>query len=76
MGVIWDAGEDRARSRFAKLGVLATTAGPAFVAELKSRLGGFEREWIEAANKKGVDGAAALEMLRAETAKEEAKSKM
>ncbi len=75
MGVIWDAGEDRARSRFPKLGVASATAGPAFVAELKSRLARFETAWIEVANKKGVDGAAALTMLRAETAKEQAKRK-
>lgn len=75
MGVIWDAGEDRARSRFPKLGVASATAGPAFVAELKSRLARFEQAWIEVANKKGVDGAAALSMLRAETAKEQAKRK-
>jgi len=73
MGAVWDAGEDRARSRFPKLGVASATANPAFVAELKSRLGRFEREWIDLANKKGVDGAAALKMLRAETAKEQAK---
>lgn len=39
-----------------------------FLANLKAKLADFEKRWIEKANKAGVDGAAALKMLRSEAA--------
>ncbi len=52
------------------IGIGVITADARFVAALKSRLAGLERDWIADANKVGVDGEAALRMLRAEVAKE------
>ena len=42
------------------------TASPQFVAEIKSRTAGLEKDWIAKANAKGVDGAAILKAVQAE----------
>ena len=47
-------------------GTKVTTMSGAPLEELKAKLDFVEKEWIAAANAKGIDGAAALAMLRAE----------
>lgn len=48
-------------------GIQISTADAAFLGELKNRLAPLEAEWITDAKKKGVDGAQAVRMLRAES---------
>lgn len=47
-------------------GIQVITANPAFVSDLKTKLAGLEQKWIDDAQKKGIDGGAAIQMLRKE----------
>lgn len=61
----WDPiGIDAAKEE----GVEITTANDELTAEIERRTGPVIDAWIEEANKKGIDAAAALEYFRAETA--------
>lgn len=59
-GKAQDGQEAFARADHIKNGAKYATASPAFVAEMKKRLAFIQDEWVERANKRGVDGAAAL----------------
>lgn len=65
-GKAWDQANERARLELQKEGVQETRLSPEFVAELKRRLAPIETTWLAAAQKKGVDGKAALEYFRAQ----------
>ncbi|MEC7763745.1 MAG: TRAP transporter substrate-binding protein [Pseudomonadota bacterium] len=57
-----------AQAAMEEAGIETTIADEAFMAEVRERLAPLEAEWIESANEAGVDGAAALEMIRSEAA--------
>jgi len=67
-GRIWDDQDSIANKEFAGSGMKIAEASPAMMAELKQRLAFVEEDWIKQAAAKGVDGKAALEMLRREVA--------
>lgn len=69
MGKIWDVIDDFGRKKFAKFGVKSIRASDAFVADIRTALKGFDGAWYALAKKHGVDGKAALAMLRAEASK-------
>lgn len=69
LGSLWEA---EAKAEFAKLekgGMLVTKLDAATTARMKEALSSIEQAWIEKAKAKGIDGAAAIAMFRAETAK-------
>jgi len=71
IGKIWDFGDQLGLKKFyPAAGVETINASPEFVAALKEKLAIFEKQWVDLAKSKGVDGEAALATLRAEEAKE------
>lgn len=64
-GKVWDRIDQAAKAAAEKNGNTLTHADENFVRELKKQTAHIEAEWIEQARKKGVDGAAALQELRA-----------
>ena len=75
MGVLWDAGDAHAISRFPETGAQIKEVEGAFLDEIKKVVAPVEAGWIEAAGKSGVDGAAALALFRSIAAEETAKLK-
>lgn len=69
VGKAWDAADEVGVKAAKEAGSKITVAGPDFVESIRQATSDIERDWVEAAKAKGVDGAAALAMLRAETAK-------
>jgi TRAP-type C4-dicarboxylate transport system substrate-binding protein len=67
-GKAWDRANERALPVLQKAGIKETQLSPEVVAELKRRLAPIETGWLAAAQKKGVDGKAALEYFRAQVA--------
>jgi TRAP-type C4-dicarboxylate transport system substrate-binding protein len=67
-GKIWDDQDSIANQDFANSGMKITTMSPEMTAELKNKLAFIEEAWIKDANARGVDGRAALDMLRREVA--------
>ncbi|WP_417226913.1 TRAP transporter substrate-binding protein [Amphritea sp.] len=67
-GRAWDAADAKALTAMKANGNEITTADAAFINDVKQRTSTLEAEWIKAAKKKGVDGAAALAELRQITA--------
>lgn len=61
---IYDKVNAEALQRMVKAGTKAMTASPAFVADLQSAWAGLEADWIASAQKRGVDGKAALAYFR------------
>ncbi|MEW5420874.1 TRAP transporter substrate-binding protein [Amorphus sp. 3PC139-8] len=66
-----DAEEQKARELMKSDGVEFQTADNAFVSAVRERLASIEKQWIADADGLGVDGEAALEMMRKEVAKVE-----
>ncbi|MEW5423456.1 TRAP transporter substrate-binding protein [Amorphus sp. 3PC139-8] len=66
IGVSYNQSIAEAQAAISKAGIETTVADDAFMAEVRERLAPLEDEWIAKANKLGVDGAAALNMLRTE----------
>jgi TRAP-type C4-dicarboxylate transport system substrate-binding protein len=64
LGRIIDASAKLGVEQMAAAGAKTITADAALAAALKAKLGFLEERWIAKANEKGVDGAAALKMLR------------
>lgn len=61
--------DDRDKVAVAELrsqGIEVIKASPGFVNDLKIKLAGLEQNWINDAQQKGIDGAAAIQMLRSE----------
>jgi TRAP-type C4-dicarboxylate transport system substrate-binding protein len=71
-GKVWDESDRRAYEILHKTGVQFTEASPAFIKEVKEKAVVLEREWIAAANAKGIDGEKVLKAFHAELAKVEA----
>lgn len=67
-GRIWDDQDRLANEQFAKGGMQITKASDTLYKELQQRLGGIEERWTKEVAARGVDGRAALEMLRKEAA--------
>lgn len=66
MGKAFDAADAVAVKALEDKGIPMVTAGPEFIAELESTVGGLKKSWIEKAKAMSVDGAAVLDALRAE----------
>jgi TRAP-type C4-dicarboxylate transport system substrate-binding protein len=67
-GRIWDDQDSIANKEFASSGMKISTMSPEMAAELKSRLAFIDGGWVKEANARGIDGQAALDMLRREVA--------
>ena len=65
-GNLWDKTNADAIALMTKEGVKLESASPPLLAEIRKRLASLEAQWIAEAAKKGVDGRAALEYMRAE----------
>lgn len=70
IGTVWQDEENAGLDKLKKAGVQAIQADAAMMAKMKEALASIEKEWIEKAKAKGVDGAAAIAMLKAEAAKQ------
>lgn len=70
LGGRWQREEDTGLDRLRKLGVTVTNAEGAFLAKMKEALGPVQAAWLEKAKAKGIDGAAAIAMFKAEVAKQ------
>ena len=68
LGQVWDDEDAGATDRVVKDGIKVTELKGDFLEQFKDRLKGFDQDWVEKANKAGVDGKAALEMFRKEVA--------
>ncbi len=68
-GKAWDAKDELGREQARKAKINTLQADQAFVAEIVKRTKVFEEQWIQDAQKKGVDGAAALKTFRTELAR-------
>lgn len=73
VGKIWDDYRAKGQKELEATGVTTTELTGAELEELKTRMQPVEDAWIESVSKLGVDGEAALEMLRSEAAAYEAK---
>jgi len=71
----WDAADMNAPENLRKLGVKVLDAAPAFEADLRKAWQPMHQQWIDGANKLGIDGKAAYDFFRAEVAKAEAAMK-
>jgi TRAP-type C4-dicarboxylate transport system substrate-binding protein len=69
LGARWQREEDTGLEKLEKLGVAVTRVEGELLAKMKEALAPIEKEWIEKAKAKGVDGAAALKMFKDEAAK-------
>lgn len=69
LGSTWQTEENAGMDKLAKAGVEVTRADAAMMAKMKEALASIEKEWIEKAKAKGIDGAAAMKMLKDEAAK-------
>lgn len=67
-GQAWDAADAAGLEAMQATGLSLVEADAALLAEMQTLLAPIEADWIEAAAGRGVDGAAALEALRAEIA--------
>ncbi len=65
-GKVWDEADPPVIELAKQNGVKVQTASAEMRAALKSKLGGFNEAWVAAANKKGVDGQAALAYFAAQ----------
>jgi len=70
LGTRWQREEDTGLERLTKLGVTVTKVEGDLLAKMKEALAPIEKEWIEKAKAKGVDGVAALKMFNEEAAKQ------
>ncbi|MBT7956107.1 MAG: TRAP transporter substrate-binding protein [Rhodospirillaceae bacterium] len=64
VGIAWEKFDRKALSVLAKNKVTVEQASPQFIADIKKRVGFLEKGWVNKANKKGVDGTAALAFYR------------
>lgn len=69
-GGIWDAETARSQKILNDKGVTTTLIEGKILDELKTRMGNVEQVWVDAVGKKGVDGAAALEAIREDAARQ------
>ena len=69
LGTRWQREEDTGLEKLEKLGVTVTKVEGDLLAKMKEALAPIEKDWIEKAKAKGIDGAAALKMFKDEAAK-------
>jgi len=67
-GRIWDDQDRIANEEFRKVGMDISTANNEMMAELRRRLDPIDEAWIKEASGRGIDGRAALSLLRKEAA--------
>lgn len=72
-GKAWDVANAKAEAIIKKEGIQQSELKPEALAELKKRLSPIEGTWLRAAEKKGVDGKAALAFFRSQIAEIEKK---
>ena len=68
-GRVWAKADTEGGELAKAAGNTITTASPALEKQIKDRLAGVEKDWIERASKKGLNAAQALAELRAEVKK-------
>jgi len=68
LGKEWDHQENLGTASLKKGGVKYNTLSGDTLAQIKSTLAAFERNWLAKAKQRGVDGVAALKMFRKEAA--------
>lgn len=66
VGKLWDEKHEAATKLFQESGKAHTRIQGEMLEELQAKIGDLEENWIKAVSAKGVDGKAALEMLRRE----------
>ncbi len=64
VGIAWEKFDKKALFVLKKNNVVVEQASPEFLADIKKRVGFLEKGWVKRANKKGVDGDAALAFYR------------
>ena len=69
VGKSWRASDEHGLQEAKLSNNTISVAPPELAKEIRDRIAHLERDWIEAASKKGVDARAALDMLRAEVRK-------
>jgi TRAP-type C4-dicarboxylate transport system substrate-binding protein len=69
IGKRWQDEENAGHDKLTKSGVQLVKADAAMMGKMKEALAHIEKAWIEKAKAKGVDGAAAIKMLKDEAAK-------
>jgi TRAP-type C4-dicarboxylate transport system substrate-binding protein len=69
-GKAWDAADKAGLDAMKAAGIQFETMSPGFMTTVANKLSGLEMDWYGKAKAKGVDGEAALKMLRAEIGKE------
>ena len=60
----WDDNAKEARPQFKAGGINYAPASAKLVAEMRQRYSSFDADWIKIAEKKGIDGKAALAFYR------------
>lgn len=65
-GEVWDRTNAAGIEQMKKEGIQLVDASPALLGDVRKRFANFETNWLADAQKKGVDGKAALEFYRAE----------
>jgi TRAP-type C4-dicarboxylate transport system substrate-binding protein len=68
MGRMWDISQENGVKLMQKNGTKIAEPSGAEMSALKTKYAVFEKQWIAKVKKRGIDGAAALKMLRAEVA--------
>ena len=71
----WDRRNEAAKKKMAAAGVQISEADPKLVAGIQGKLKSFTDDWIERANKRGVDGKAALAFYKQQLQELEAEMK-
>lgn len=67
-GEVWDRIDAKGIETMTASGIAMKTADGALLDSIRAKVAGFEGEWLATAKAKGVDGEAALAMLKAEIA--------
>jgi len=67
-GHVFEEEDKKGMAVRAQAGTVVTRMEGAMLEDLRTRFAPLEQDWINAANAKGIDGAAAIAMLRAEAA--------
>ena len=63
-GRVWDKYDDMALTQMKAQGTEFTVASGPLLAEIRSRLGGLEGQWVQQARARGIDGTAVMRELR------------
>ena len=72
IGAAWELADENGIKHMREMGIQIVDMPPAFVAKAKEIWKPLQAQWMAKAKQKGVDGEAALAMMKAEIAKVEA----